>query len=208
MKASPIAAKDAAAVVVREHYLHRRPPISFAYGHYADDGTLAAVVTFGTPPSRHALVSACPSDPSLVIELNRLWASDDLPGFESSFVASALKQLPPRIVISYADTEHGHVGYVYRALNFNYAGWTDMERRTPRFDYVVPGKHSREAFRSGDGLAATRVRRKPKARYWTTTGDKRERRNLARLCAWPRLDWRELPVPSEHRYCPILKRSR
>jgi hypothetical protein len=190
-----ILSQAANAVVIKYHYLHRKAPISFAYGLYKGP-KLMGVVTFGTPPSRHLQMSACPSEPALVIELNRLWVDDALPtNTESWFVSRALKLLPPRIVVSYADPRFGHMGYIYRALNFNYAGWTDMERKTPRYDYIPidPTKHTREAFRSG---VAYKVRRVPKVKYWTTTGPNRtERRRLAALCGWTQMDWRVSPPP-------------
>ncbi len=182
-------------MVVKNHYLHRRPPISFAFGMRREDGELGAVVTFGTPPSRHLQISACPSDPAKVIELNRLWVHDDYPrNTESWFVSRALAMLPARIVVSYADPVYGHAGYIYRALNFSYAGWTDMERKTPRYDYVPvdPTTHSRDAFRNG---YVERRRRVAKVKYWTVTGNKSERRTLRKACPWPSYDWRDLPPP-------------
>ena len=196
MIVSPIPAPEASAQVVAHHYLHRRPPISYAYGLTHDGfGEPWGVVTFGVPASRHLQMSACPSDPALTIELNRLWVHDDLPAnTESWFVSRALRMLPPMIVVSYADPLHGHLGYIYRALNFHYAGWTDMERKTPRYDYVPhdPTRHSREAGRSGYTVRRQRV---AKVKYWTTTGTRRDRRRLERLCPWPRMSWHESPPP-------------
>jgi len=186
--------KTASQLVVAEHYLHRRPPISHAFGLYVH-GKLLGVVTYGTPASRHLQMSACPTDPSKVIELNRLWLDDSLPAnSESWFVSRTLRMLPPRIVVSYADPLHGHYGYIYRALNFRYAGWTDMDRKTPRYDYIPhdPSQHTREAFRSG---YAYKRRRVAKVKYWTVTGSKTERHCLIRACGWPSLDWHELPPP-------------
>lgn len=186
-----IAACVAADAVVRYHYLHRRPPISHSFGMY-ESGELVGVCTYGVPASRHVQVSVCRSNPSLAMELNRLWVHDDMPkNSESRFVAATLHQLPPLIVFSYADTAVGHVGYIYRALNFNYAGTTDMDRKTPRFDRVPisAGKHPREASRSGH--TGEMVRRQPKHRYWITTGNRAERKRLASLCTWPLLAWRQ-----------------
>lgn len=194
LRVQQVSSQQAIAVVVKHHYLHRKAPISFAFGLYKGP-KLMGVVTFGTPPSRHLQKSACPSDPSLVLELNRLWVDDALPrNTESWFVSRALKMMPPRIIVSYADPKFGHYGYVYRALNFNYAGWTDMERKTPRFDYVPldQSKHSREAFRSG---VAYKVRRIPKVRYWIATGTRAERRHLESICGWTKLSWKRLPPP-------------
>lgn len=189
-----VESKRAAALVVEHHYLHRKPPISHAFGLF-NHGLLVGVVTYGTPASRHLQMSACPTEPSNVIELNRLWVSDAMPkNTESWFVSRSLKDLPPKIVVSYADTREQHYGYIYRALNFNYAGWTDMERKTPRYDYIPhdPDAHTREAFRTG---YSHRVRRLPKVKYWTVTGNKSERRNLTKLCGWQAASWKELPPP-------------
>ncbi len=191
-------------LVVNHHYLHRRPPISFAYG-IIQGNEVVGVLTVGSPASHHLRMSACPEVPSAVMELNRLWVHDDLPrNTESWFIAQALNILPQMILVSYADTAQGHVGTVYRAANFFYAGWTDMDRKTPRFDYMPdsampdllgykkPPKHTRDASRNG---FVARVRRKPKAKYWITTGNRRDRHRLEKLCAWPKLDWNEQPVP-------------
>jgi hypothetical protein len=203
----------AGRLVVQHHYLHRRPHIAHAYV-LMDGADIVGVVTFGVPGSRHVQKSVAPLDPDLAIELNRLWVDDRMPrNTESWFVSRALRQLPPLIVSSYADTGQGHLGYVYRALGFTYAGWTDMDRRTPRFDYeVVPGEpvvdglfdlgaapvHTRSAFRRPGATVAAlrRVPRSLKVRYWTTTGTRRDRKRLAPLCGWPSLDWHETPVPT------------
>jgi len=137
----PLDKKIANELIVRHHYLHRRPPNAHSFGLVDLEGMVLGAVIFGTPASRHLQMGACPSDPSLVIELNRLWVDDACPrNSESFFVSRALKQLPPLIVVSYADTAWQHVGTIYRALNFHYAGWTDMERKTPRYDYNRTGR--------------------------------------------------------------------
>ena len=194
MRVGLISKQEAIRLVVEHHYMHRRPPVSFALGLFDGDET-KGVVTFGTPASHNMLIGAC-ADTKVVIELNRLWVHDSLPrNTESWFVSRALALLPPKIVLSYADTAAGHLGYIYRALNFNYAGWTDMERKTPRFDYIAPGKHSRDAFRNG---YTDRVRRKPKVKYWITTGNRRERKQLEAQCLWPKMDWKLEPPPTVH----------
>lgn len=200
MLISTLTSREASELVVKYHYLHRRPPISYAFGLYVG-GRLLGVVTYGTPASRHLQKSACPSDPSKVIELNRLWLDDELPrNSESWFVSRTLKMLPPRIVVSYADPLFGHYGYIYRALNFKYAGWTDMDRKTPRYDYIPldPTKHTRDAFRDGPGLGgvAYRRRRVAKVKYWTVTGNPTDRHVLTRLCGWPSYDWKSMPPPA------------
>jgi hypothetical protein len=194
----PMKAKEAREIAEREHYLHRKPQVSHGYGLFLDN-EMVGIATYGTPASRHLQKSVCPTKPDLVTELNRVWLSDDMPkNSESWFISRTLKQLPAGVVVSYADTTYGHKGTMYQALNFNYALWTDHNRKTPRFDYIptTEGAHSRDAFRNG---YKEKVRRKPKAKYWIVVGNKRERKEIARLVAWPSFDWKDYPIPSEHR---------
>lgn len=194
MEVVRIDSTTARSVVTEKHYLHRPPPVSYAFGLIVD-GDLLGVVTFGVPASRHLQISACPSEPSLVLELNRLWVDDSQPrNTESAFVSRALRMLPPRIIVSYADPVQGHQGFVYRALSWRYAGWTDMDRKTPRYDYIPadPATHSRDAFRNG---YVEKRRRVPKVKYWTTTGSRLQRKFLVRRCGWPSFSWREMPPP-------------
>lgn len=193
----PVEKAVAQGMVVEHHYLHRKTGISYCYGLFDDADILVGVVTFGCPPSRHLQVSACRTRPDLVVELNRLWVHDRMPrNTESWFIARALKLLPPLIVVSYADTRYGHFGHMYRAANFYYAGYTDMERKTPRYDYIPwqAGKHTRDAFRNG---YAKRVRRLPKAKYWIVTGTRRDKKWLRSIATWPQLDWHNVPTPGE-----------
>lgn len=207
-RVGPLDKGTANEMVVRHHYLHRKPNVSHCFGLFGENGDVLGAVTFGTPASRHLQQGMCPSDPGKVIELNRLWVHDSCPtNTESFFVARALHALPPLLVVSYADTAWGHDGTIYRALNFNYAGWTDMDRKTARYDYIPPdGLHTRDSFRDGEPKWTHRVRRKPKAKYWIATGNRRERKLLERACAWPSIDWNIYPVPTQHTHL-VLRES-
>jgi len=62
-----------------------------------------------------------------VIELRRLCCIDDTPkNTESYFIGSMLRWLKQnthhKVVVSYADAEHGHSGTIYKASNFQYLG--------------------------------------------------------------------------------------
>ena len=68
-----------------------------------------------------------------VIELRRLACIDDtLRNTESYFIGHTLKWLKKntsiKIVVSYADTFHGHQGIIYKASNFKYVGKTSKGR--------------------------------------------------------------------------------
>lgn len=64
-----------------------------------------------------------------VIELRRLVCVDDTPkNTESFFIGHMLRWLKAntkiKVVLSYAGSEHGHSGIIYRASNFAYRGLT------------------------------------------------------------------------------------
>ena len=191
----PIPGTVALDYAVKYHYLHRRAHVKYSYGLTVGN-VIQGIITFGYPASRHVQVSACSRNPGIVLELNRLWVADELPrNSETWFIARALALLPPRIIISYADTSYGHFGKVYQACNFHYAGWSCMERKTPKRDRLVSEKHYRHAK---GGIETPMVTRSTKIKYWTVTGNRSDRRRLERLCDWPSLSWHEYPPPSEH----------
>lgn len=199
MNVLPIPKKLARSMAAQKHYLHRPPPVSFCFGLFEEG--IKGIICFGIPASHHMRKGACPSDPSKVIELNRLWVDDCMPrNTESWFISRALKLLPPLIIVSYADDAFGHQGIVYRASNFNFAGQTDSDRKTPRFDSMpaetgcdllgsVRPKHSRSSSRICGGKV--RVARSKKFRYWIVSGTRRDQHNLKKLCAWPKMSWNE-----------------
>jgi hypothetical protein len=64
-----------------------------------------------------------------VIEFNRMWTEDNLPQNAGSwFVSRALKLCGFDIVVSFADTEQGHTGYIYQATNWLYCGVSKKQR--------------------------------------------------------------------------------
>lgn len=119
----PIDYQTAMDTVVKNHYLHRRCPCSMAFGLFKGDD-LMGVVTYGVPCSSTLLKGICGEDEMHnVYELNRLWIHPDVPKNAASyFVSRTLKMLDKEIVVSFADTSVGHVGYVYQASNFLYCG--------------------------------------------------------------------------------------
>ena len=130
-----IPAKEAEPWLVLRHYAKRLCPISYAFGAFRD-GELIGVVTYGTPASSTLRVGICGDDwVDNVLELNRL-CCENSPNTASLLVGRSLRLIPkPSVVVSYADTEQGHVGYVYQATNFYYTGLS-----AKRTDWKVRGK--------------------------------------------------------------------
>jgi hypothetical protein len=131
-----IAPKDAYPFLLTIHYAKRIPSISFAFGLF-DGCDLIGVITYGTPPSstlRSGIAGA--ENSGSVLELNRLCLLNNKKNEASFLVARSLRMLPSgKIIISFADTEQGHVGYVYQASNFGYYGLS-----AKRTDWKVKGK--------------------------------------------------------------------
>jgi len=131
----PIPAKEAEPWLLNRHYAKRLCPISYAFGAYLE-GRLVGVVTYGTPASSPLRTGVCGEAwADKVLELNRLCCENDR-NIASQLVGRSLRLLPkPSVVVSYADTAQGHVGYVYQATNFLYTGLS-----AKRTDWKVKGK--------------------------------------------------------------------
>lgn len=116
--------KLAMDMVIKHHYLHRKCPCSFAFGLFDKNNEIKGVVVYGVSCSSTLLKGICgPEEAHNVYELNRLWVDDNVPkNGESFLIANTIKQLDKEIIVSFADTSKGHVGYVYQATNFLYCG--------------------------------------------------------------------------------------
>ena len=181
LRVAPVSAKEAEPWLLARHYAKRMCPISFAFGAYRDT-VLVGVVTYGTPASPHLCRGICGEEWSdKVLELNRL-CCENTSNVASMLVGRSLRQLPePSIVVSYADTAQGHVGYIYQATNFIYTGQTDSDRKTPRGDRIAGIGHSRHLGRMADGTVDKSlgiVRRLPKHRYVFPCGTANQRAQI------------------------------
>ena len=121
--------KTAMNVIVEKHYLHRKCPCSVAFGLF-DAEKLVGVIVFGKPSSYTLCEGIAGKEESKnVVEFNRLWVCDTMPkNTESWFTSRAIKQCPFEIIVSFADTEQGHIGYIYQATNWLYCGESKKQR--------------------------------------------------------------------------------
>lgn len=110
--------------LLKKHYAKRLCSVSYAFGLYID-GCIRGVVTYGMPPSSTLASSICGKEyKQFVLELNRLVVDD---GFGrnvlSWFVSNSIKMIDgDRIIVSFADANMSHNGYIYQATNFIYTG--------------------------------------------------------------------------------------
>lgn len=137
----PIDHATATAIIVERHYLHRRCPISKAFALVDSNREIYGVVTYGVPCSSTLLKGVCGvEEQHNVYELNRLYIDPKAPENSASFlVGKSLRMLDREIVVSFADTSVGHVGYVYQATNFLYCGLS-AEFKDPVVE-GLEGKH-------------------------------------------------------------------
>lgn len=175
--------------LLRKHYARRLCSITYAFGAYRG-AELIGVITYGMPASPSLCDGVCGVEyRDRVIELNRL-CCENSKNIASILVGRSLQMLPkPLIVVSYADTGQGHVGYIYQATNFIYTGKTDAGRKTPRADRISEsGKHGRHQGRLNGGEVDTTIQlvyRKPKHRYVFFCGDRRSKREMREALKYP-----------------------
>jgi hypothetical protein len=183
MKVLPINTFEVEPWLLKKHYAKRMCPVSYAFGLYIDE-QLVGVVTYGMPASPNLCMGICGFDyKDKVLELNRLCLNDGVKNGASFLVSKSLQMLPkPTVVVSYADTAMGHVGYIYQASNFLFTG-TTKERTDMAGGY---GKHSRHSF----GNSEIRVNRSAKHRYVYFVGTKSQKNNLIK-----QLNYEILPYP-------------
>jgi hypothetical protein len=170
MKVLPIKSEEAVPWILKKHYAKRLPSISYAFGLY-EDNELKGIVTFGMPASNSLCEGVCGvENKHLIIELNRLCLQDNTKNQASFLVSNAIRLLPkPMVIVSYADTAQGHIGYVYQATNFLFTGTT--KERTDMD--AGEGKHSRHGTDP-----SVRKFRSAKHRYIYIHGSKTQKAKL------------------------------
>ena len=178
----PIKSEEAVPWIMQKHYAKRLPSISYAFGLY-EENQLIGVVTYGIPASNSLCEGVCGKEfKEFVIELNRLCLLNNDKNQSSFLVGNSMQMLPkPKIIVSYADTAQGHVGYVYQATNFLFTGTT--KERTDMS--AGNGRHSRHATDP-----SIRQNRSAKHRYVYFHGNKTEKKLLLR-----KLNYDVLPYP-------------
>lgn len=201
----PVSHLTAARMVEEYHYAHRVPSIVAAVGMYVDD-VLAGVVTYGIPAVPN-VQRACGEEWRLrTLELNRLfihdWAGRNS---ESWLIGQSFQWLADRwpsycVLVSYADTAHGHVGRIYRATNWLWTGYS--REGCEGFQVGRNTIHAKDMNNRHGTRAVARILElypgaevipgAPKHRYVTFLGTRREKRALRKALKWP-----VLPYPKE-----------
>ena len=174
----PINLDETKDFILKIHYAHRMPPVSYCYG-LIFNGLLVGVVTYGMPASNQLCRGICGDDHKAnVLELNRLCLLNNKKNEASMLVSRSLRLLPkPMIIVSYADTAQGHTGFVYQACNFIFTG-TTKERTDIASE---EGKHARHHL----GDLSKRQKRSSKHRYIYFLGSKKQVKDYKACLRYP-----------------------
>jgi hypothetical protein len=166
MQIKPVTYDDTKIWILKKHYAQRMPHVTWAFGLF-DNEEIVGVLTIGKPASPYLCMGVCGEEyKDKVYELNRLCVNDGLPkNTLSFFVGGVLKLLKDRdlILVSFADDNAGHHGYIYQATNWYYTG----KNRTRTDKYMPGGKHARHYT---EEFAHIRKFRSSKHRYIYFTG--------------------------------------
>lgn len=188
MNVRRVAREDCVPFFLDRHYAKRVPQVHYACGLFVND-RLEGVVSFGKPASPAPCVGVCgPVYAWAVWELNRLALNSTVERNAASFlVAHACRMFGMdeglAVVISWADTGAGHIGYVYQACNWLYTGCS-KPRTDPKMD---GGSHPRHYDKT---KMQDRQERHPKHRYVHFCGDTRKVKECRK-----QLRWDVLPYP-------------
>ena len=196
-KIKRISNNEGKEIILKNHYLHRTRPCSYAFGLF-DEEDMIGVILYGMPASRPLCVGVCGKEESdNVMELARLWISDDsMKNAESFFIANTMKYIKEEIIISYSEPQYNHRGVVYQASNFIYCGLS--EKRTDIQVKGLENKHNRHIGSMNDLIKrygidnVKRIERPRKHRYIYFNCSKGKRKYLLK-----KLNYEIKPYPKE-----------
>ncbi len=141
--------QDAIAILLKNHYTHSVPS---GKTHYLSLGD--AIVAWSIPANNNIGRFLLGSQKAVVWELSRLWAPD---GHDRNLLTQAIsitltqfRRLEPEChaVVSYADPNVGHEGFVYRAASWVFCGQCEESRYYRDSNGQVV---ARRKFHSGGG---------------------------------------------------------
>lgn len=129
----PITRQEAESIIKEWHYSHSINGVmaDYCFGLF-DKEVLIGAMIFG----RLAMANQWKKYvdvPTKLIELRRLACIDQTPkNTESFFIGHCLRWLKKNtaieLVVSYADSNYGHIGTIYKASNFEFKGMTATGR--------------------------------------------------------------------------------
>ena len=122
--------------MIENHYTKSCAKATISFGFYTEKEELSTVIVYGQPSGKYlasSIYDGCKE--SECLELLRLFSYDwNVKNTESYCIAKSIKYIKEnmkeiKVLISYADTSAGHIGYIYQASNWLYIGKGSCERK-------------------------------------------------------------------------------
>ena len=181
-KIIPVSIADVSEWILRKHYSHKLPAVSMAFAIYKKNHPVG-ICTFGSP----ANMNLNDLGGFRTLELNRLVVEDGCKkNITSYFLGSILRQIQgPIIIISYADRNQGHIGYIYQATNWTYTGQSERAVVYEKNGTVLHSKTFFDMFgtnkkeKAGE-LGYKIIKTMPKHRYFYFIGTKTQKKQMAK----------------------------
>lgn len=196
----PITYQEAMKIIIEKHYLHRKAPCSFAFGLFEKaTNRIVGCITYGTPSSATLRKGICGEDEKdNVIELTRLWIEDGVPrNAESFLIGNTIPLVNKEIIVSFAEIQQGHVGYVYQATNWIYTGLSAKRTNwtiegVNKHSQTIADKYTSQELKEIYGNKFTLVERPRKHRYVYFNCNKKRKKELLKKLKYPILPYPKL----------------
>jgi hypothetical protein len=186
----PITKAQAEALVTARHY-SRSGSIFWAGFGLVANGMIEGVVVYGQPSApiqKHAFSGR----DFRLYELSRLVIQTTERNAASFLIGRSLRMLEqPSAVVSYADSEWGHVGSIYQATNWLYTGATKSHDHL----YLIDGKRTHPMTLRDQGITDPKrwareneietIAPAEKHRYFMLNGSRRDRKSMLAALRYP-----------------------
>ena len=211
--------------ILEKHYAKRLPSVIFPFGLYdLKEKDFCGICTYGMPAPKMNYGKSFFNDLKInTYELTRLVINEGLPkNILSFFVSQTFKFLKkPVCIVSFADPNKGHNGYIYQATNWLYTGLSQKGGKSKHWilngrDFHgknVTVKKMKKLFLNFDNSKTLKdnwilnggeiIEEKQKHRYIMLLGTKKEKKEMIN-----KLKVNVLPYPkgdNKNYECPDIK---
>lgn len=190
--------------IEKYHYAKRIPQSKYSFGLFETQDTsfedkLVGVCLYGAGANRQLndynnFFKEELSFEVKTIELVRLITIDEHPkNINSFFISQTFSLLPkPILIISYADPNHGHQGYIYQSTNWLYTGLSHKAdvyllngvEKHSRSIYSMYGTNSLSELKN-KGLDIKLIKKEGKHRYFYFLGSKTQKKEMKKKFIYP-----------------------
>lgn len=170
---------------LHKHYAKKIPSvIQYAFGCFDENRMMIGVAVFGLAGNSN--LNELEGYP--ILELTRLILNDEKEKNTTSyFVSQCLKMLPHKgYVISFADANANHHGFIYQATNWIYTGQSAAAELYVKGDIEIHSKTFSDRFGRRDKAFAKEngfeiITKQPKHRYFFILNEKRELKKMKQI---------------------------